>query len=405
MPQTKLLRITTVPISLQLLLTGQFRYMIDNGYQVYTVSAYGPEVVDVLKEGVSHMPVPFTRKITPLRDILCLFQLVRIIKEIRPDIIHTHTPKAGLLGMLAGWLCRVPVRMHTVAGLPLMETTGMKRRILEAAEWITCNCAQRIYPNSTGLEKFLIRELKVDPGKVKMIGKGSSNGIDTSFFSVTPALEQQARLLRQQHNITAEDLVFSFVGRVVKDKGIVELVTAFKAASDHVIKGGARDKDVRRIFLMIVGPFEQDLDPLPEGVVKFLKEDKRVILAGFQRDVRPWLMASDVFVFPSHREGFPNVVMQACLLQVPCIVSDINGCNEIISHDATGLIVPVKNIAALTQAMLRLFEDERLRKSLSVAARDFVSAHYDREYIWEEIRKEYVNLRMHFTAKARRFAK
>lgn len=405
MPQTKLLRITTVPISLQLLLTGQFRYMIDNGYQVYTVSAHGPEVVDVLKEGVSHMPVPFTRKITPLRDILCLFQLVRIIKEIRPDIIHTHTPKAGLLGMLAGWLCRVPVRMHTVAGLPLMETTGMKRRILEAAEWITCNCAQRIYPNSTGLEKFLIRELKVDPGKVKMIGKGSSNGIDTSFFSVTPALEQQARLLRQQHNITAEDLVFSFVGRVVKDKGIVELVTAFKAASDHVIKGGARDKDVRRIFLMIVGPFEQDLDPLPEEVLKFLKEDKRVILAGFQRDVRPWLMASDVFVFPSHREGFPNVVMQACLLQVPCIVSDINGCNEIISHDATGLIVPVKNFPALTQAMLRLFEDERLRKSLSVAARDFVSAHYDREYIWEEIRKEYVNLRMHFTAKARRFAK
>lgn len=386
----KLLRITTVPISLQLLLAGQFRYMIKNGYEVFTISAYGPEVMEVLEEGVRHIPVPFTRKITPLHDLRCLFKLVRIIKDLRPDIIHTHTPKAGLLGMLAGWLCGVPVRMHTVAGLPLMETRGMKRRILEVTEKITYTCAQKVYPNSAGLEKFLIQVLKVNPAKVKMIGRGSSNGIDTTFFSHTPALKNQATSLRQQYNITSDDLVFSFVGRIVKDKGILELVEAFKMVSDYVAEMGSKEAKALRIFLMVVGPFEQELNPLPEDVVKFLSQDKRVILAGFQRDVRPWLMASDVFVFPSYREGFPNVVMQACLLEVPCIVSDINGCNEIIRHGSTGLIVPPKDIPALAQAMQSLVQDEDKRKMFSTTARSFVSSNYDREYVWEEIRKEYI---------------
>lgn len=388
----KLLRITTVPISLQLLLTGQFRYMIENGYEVYTVSADGPEVVEVLKEGVRHIAVPFTRKITPLHDVRCLVRLVRIIRELQPDIIHTHTPKAGLLGMLAGWICRVPVRLHTVAGLPLMEASGVRRSILEATEKITLTCAQRIYPNSAGLEKFLVQRLNVNPAKVKMIGRGSSNGIDTAFFDRTTALENQAVALRQHHNIAAHDLVFSFVGRIVKDKGIIELVLAFKAVSRRMSEVRSKEGKAPSVFLMLVGPFEQELDPLPEDVVTFLREDKQVILTGFQQDVRPWLLASDVFVFPSHREGFPNVVMQACLLQVPCIVSDINGCNEIISHNTTGLVVPSKDVASLTQAMEMLLHDEVKRKAFSSAARTFVFSNFGREYIWEEIRKEYETL-------------
>lgn len=366
--------------------------MIEKGYDVYTISASGPEVEEVLKEGAKHIAVPFTRKITPLQDLKCLIALIKIIREIKPDIIHTHTPKAGLLGMMAGWICRVPVRLHTVAGLPLMESTGLKRSVLEATEKLTYACAQKVYPNSSGLEKFLIADLRVSPRKVKVIGKGSSNGIDTEYFKRTPQLEGQARAIRNDKKIKSDDLVFSFVGRVVRDKGIVELVEAFKTLSTRLDEFHINKENKPNIFLMLVGPFESDLDPLPDDIRKFIDEDPRVIQAGFQRDVRPWLLASDIFVFPSYREGFPNVVMQSCLLEIPCIVSDINGCNEIISHGVTGLIVKPKDIPSLTDAMLLLATDEPKRKAFSTLARTFVFENYKREVVWEGIRKEYEGL-------------
>jgi glycosyltransferase involved in cell wall biosynthesis len=382
----KVVRITTVPISLQLLLGGQFRYMKENGYDVYTISADGPEVKEVLKEGVQHIGVPFTRKITPVRDLVCLIKLIRIIRRIKPDIIHTHTPKAGLLGMMAGWLCRTPVRIHTVAGLPLIVTAGIKRRVLIMTERITYACAHRVYPNSHGLERFIIEELKAAAEKVKVIGKGSSNGIDTRFFSRSAELVEQSQSIRKKYGIEENDIVFSFVGRIVRDKGVVELVESFKALNVQSLhsKGQA--------FLVMVGPFEEDLDPLPADIVKFLRTDKRVILAGFQADVRPWIMASDIFVFPSYREGFPNVVMQSCLLEVPCIVSDINGCNEIISGDVTGVIVPPRDVKRLLAAMMELTKNESKRRRLASAAREFVSANFGRQYVWECIRKEYEQL-------------
>lgn len=383
----KLLRITTVPISLQLLLGGQFRYMKDKGYDVYTISADGPEVNEVLKEGVEHIAVPFTRKITPFRDLMCLFQLIRIISSLHPDIVHTHTPKAGLLGMLAAWICRTPVRIHTVAGLPLMVTSGFRRRVLMFTEKITYACAHRVYPNSEGLKKFVLEELKTPAPKVKVIGKGSSNGIDTVAFTPSLELKQKAKEIRKQHGIGEDDIVFSFVGRVVRDKGVVELVEAFKAlnsSQDFHVNGN--------MYVIIVGPFEEDLDPLPEEVVSFLRTDKHVVLAGFQSDVRPWIMASDVFVFPSYREGFPNVVMQSCLLEVPCIVSDINGCNEIVSSGTTGLIVPAKDVKSLATAMKQLVGDMKMRQTFGRAAREFVATNFGRDYVWESIRREYIDL-------------
>ena len=382
----KLVRITTVPISLHLLLGGQFRYMKDHGYDVYTISANGPEVKEVLKEGVEHIAIPFTRKITPLRDIICLIKLIRVVKRIRPDIIHTHTPKAGLLGMLAGWICRTPVRIHTVAGLPLMVASGIRRRVLMLTERVTYACAHRVYPNSEGLKKFLIEKLKADPAKVRVIGKGSSNGIDARVFTRSQELMDRAQAIRRQYGIGENDTVFSFVGRVVRDKGVVELVESFRALN-HLVP-----EPRGKVFLIMVGPFENDLDPVPEEVVKFLRTDKHVVLAGFQADVRPWIMASDVFVFPSYREGFPNVVMQSCLLGVPCIVSDINGCNEIISKNATGLVVPVRDVNGLASAMLELMNDSARRKELAAAAREFVAANFGREYVWECIGKEYEEL-------------
>lgn len=345
------------------------------------MSADGKDVADVVKDGTRHIIIPFTRKITPWQDLICLWRLVREIKKLQPDIVHTHTPKAGLLGMLAAWICRIPIRLHTVAGLPLMEAHGFKRKVLEVAELVTYACAHVVYPNSTGLNKFISGHFKISPQKLRVIGKGSSNGIDTAFFIRSNDLETETRAVRREYGIGDGDVVFSFAGRIVRDKGIVELVKAFETTS--------RDFPSRKLLLLLIGDFEEAHDPLPTDILKFLTNDKRVILAGFQRDIRPWITASDVFVFPSYREGFPNVVMQASLLQVPCIVSDINGCNEIVEHDHTGLIVPAKDVTALVQAMKDMIQDEGKRKRYSIAARDYVAENFRREFIWEELRKEY----------------
>jgi len=391
----KLLRITTVPISLHLLLAGQFRFMRENGYDVFTVSAAGKEVDEVVKEGVTHVAIPFTRKITPWQDMRCLFQLVRVIRNERPDIIHTHTPKAGLIGMLAARICNVPVRMHTVAGLPLMEASGIRRRILEFTEAITYACATNVYPNSSGLKRFIEKQFGIGAPKLKVIARGSSNGIDTGYFKSTEALHAESLSIRKQFMLASDDIVFCFIGRVVRDKGIVELVHAFQAVrqarsipvSDNDRHGGVRPGAGTK--LMIVGHFEEDLDPLPADVMRFLNDDPDVVLTGFQRDIRPWLLASNTFVFPSYREGFPNVVMQASLLQVPSIVSDINGCNELITGNETGLIVPPKNTRALADAMQLLAGDAGMRRKFGALACAYVAENFDRKVVWEGLLEEY----------------
>jgi glycosyltransferase involved in cell wall biosynthesis len=361
--------------------------MRDNGYDVVTMSADGKEVAEIIKDGTKHITIPFTRKITPIHDLICLWQLVGEIKKLRPDIVHTHTPKAGLLGMLAAWICRVPVRLHTVAGLPLMEARGFKRQVLELAERVTYACAHFVYSNSKGLKEYILNNLVIDEEKLRIIGKGSSNGVDSNFFQRTGLLEEAARELRQRYNVGGRDFVFSFVGRIVRDKGIVELVAAFQELSNQLL---ANDPQ-RKVLLFMVGHFE-DVDPLPTEVLQFLRNDRRVVLAGFQNDVRPWLVASNIFVFPSYREGFPNVVLQASSLEVPCIVTDINGCNEIVSHGKTGLIIPVKNVDALVAAMRTMMEDEQARRAFAQAARKFVVENFKREYIWDELRKGYESL-------------
>jgi glycosyltransferase involved in cell wall biosynthesis len=373
----RLLRITTVPISLKLLLEGQVNFFKQAGFEVLTVSADGSEVQELRALGIKHKVVSMTRSITPLRDLIAVVQLIQVIRKFKPHIVHTHTPKAGLLGMIAAWMCRVPVRMHTVAGLPVMEATGVKRKILLVTERITYACASKVYPNSKGLLDFIQSTFaRYFETKFKIIGKGSSNGIDTTFFSRSPELEANAKAIREKYEITEDAIVFSFVGRLVRDKGLVELVEAFK-------------KLTIPSRLLLVGPFENHLDPLPDEAMKFLQTDSRVILAGFQHDVRPWMMASDVFVFPSYREGFPNVVMQAACLELPVIASDINGCNEILQHEQTGLLVPVKNTEALHTTMLELASNSAKRKKLAEQSRAFVVNHFERKYVWSELLKEY----------------
>ena len=338
MERKGLIRITTIPLSLEKLLEGQLAFMKTH-FKVVAVSAESERLESYAKkEGVRFFPLELTRKITPLKDIFAVFKLYRFLKKENPAIVHTHTPKAGIVGMMAAWLAGVPNRLHTVAGLPLMEETGFKRKVLDLVEQLTYRFATKVYPNSKGIYDFIITENFTKPEKLKIIGQGSSNGIDTDYFSPQQVSGSQKNILRNTLGIGPQDFVFIFIGRLVGDKGINELVAAFTNSEFRI----------QNSKLLLVGPLETDLDPLQAETLHAIKNNPNIIAVGYQNDVRPYFAISDVLVFPSYREGFPNVVMQAGAMGLPSIVTDINGCNEIIIHGVNGLIIPPKDSKVLS---------------------------------------------------------
>lgn len=380
--QIKLIRITTVPLSLKILLKGQHRFM-SHYFKVIGVSSYGKELEEVKQdEGIEVLSIEMSRKITPIKDIKSLWNTYLFLKKEQPQIVHTHTPKAGIVGMLAAKLAGVPHRLHTVAGLPLMETTGVKRKILDFVEKLTYSSATKVYPNSKGLYDFILQNNYTDKTKLKVIGNGSSNGIDTFYFSPDQITEVQKELLRKELDIWVSDFVFIFVGRLVGDKGINELVKAFSLIS--------KMKNLKQNpKLLLVGPLETDLDPLHSETLKEIEDNRNIIITGFQKDVRPYFAISDALAFPSYREGFPNVVMQAGAMGLPSIVSNINGCNEIIIEDENGVIVPVKNVEKLQHTMEKIMADTNYYKQLRNNARSMIQSRYEQLVVWNAILTEY----------------
>lgn len=377
----KLIRITTVPVSLDKLLNGQLRYM-NQFYEVIGISSDSEYLKKVgAKEGIETFSLEMTRKITPFLDLAAVIRLYFYLKRTSAFIVHTHTPKAGLVGMLAARLAGVPCRLHTVAGLPLMESKGLKRKLLHWVEKLTYSCATKVYPNSNGLLEIINQNRFCAPNKLMVLANGSSNGIDTSYFTPTAVSVSQKKIVQQELSIEATDFVYIFVGRLVKDKGINELVEAFVSLSAIT----------PAIKLLLVGPFEPDLDPLSPSTIAYITEHPNIISVGFQSDVRPYFAISNALVFPSYREGFPNVVMQAGAMGLPCIVTDINGCNEIVVAGENGIIIPVKNVDALQEAMSRLL-DLGCYSSLQEKAREMITSRYEQHLIWEALLEEYKQL-------------
>ena len=374
MKNSKLIRITTVPISLDKLLQGQLKYM-SSFYEVVAISS-DPVYLEKIgnREGVRTFPLRLTRKITPFADFLAVVTLLLWLRKEKPLIVHSHTPKAGLVAMLASKLAGVPIRLHTVAGLPLLETTGLKRKLLNFIEWLTYSCATKVYPNSFGLR-----------AKIGVIANGSSNGIDIDYFNRNAISDEVISSYKEKYTISSSDFVFIFVGRLVSDKGINEMVIAF----ERVQKKNAAAK------LLLVGHFEPDLDPiLPETLLK-IKENKAIISVGYQNDVRPFYAISNALLFPSYREGFPNVVMQAGAMNLPSIVSDINGCNEIIEADVNGVIIPIKDSKAIENAMNNFIENPNYFGKLQGKAREMITSRYGQLHVWKAIHEEY----LHFSNK------
>lgn len=383
----KLIRITTVPISFKVLLKGQLRFMASNGFDVKGVSSEGEELKEVREnEGIVMEAINMSRKITPFQDLKSFWEMWNFLRKEKPQIVHTHTPKAGIIGMLAARLAGVPYRLHTVAGLPLIEATGTKRKILNFVEKLTYSSATRVYPNSKGLYDFILQNNFTQSNKLKIIANGSSNGINTTFFNPAQVSEIEKVALREKLNIQPDDFVFVFVGRIVSDKGINELIKAFSELQT------AENNELTGIKLLLVGGLESDLDPLNPETLAEINQNKDIISAGFQQDVRPFFAISDALAFPSYREGFPNVVMQAGAMGLPSIVSDINGCNEIIVEGENGLIIPSKNVEKLKEKMLTLARDKNLYVKLKENSRRMIENRYEQSVVWNALLEEYEGL-------------
>ena len=383
MKRPKLVRITTIPESLGTLLKGQLAYMTDH-YEVVGISSSKNDILNEVgrNERIRVIAVEMTRKITPLKDVKALWQLYRVLRREKPFIVHSHTPKAGTIGMLSAYLAGVPHRLHTIAGLPLLEATGKKRWLLDLVEKVTYKCATKIYPNSFGLRDIILKNGYAKTNKLHVIGNGSSNGIDTDYFNPSLFEESDKEKLNNELGIEKNDFVYIFIGRLVKDKGINELIEAFEKIAI----------EFRNAKLLLVGPYEENLDPLLPKTKSFIDNSNQVIAVGWQSDVRPYLSISNCLVFPSYREGFPNVVMQAGAMGLKSIATDINGCNEIIIDGDNGDLVPPKDVNSLFAAMKTYLTTSHLDNGSDIKCRELIVDRYGQKFIWNALFNEYQTL-------------
>lgn len=372
----KVFRITTVPISLNGLFKGQLK-MLNQHFDLVGLSSPGPALEEVhRREGIRVIALPMERHISLVKDFISLIRMTLLFLKEKPDMIHSYTPKAGLISMMAGWIAGVPVRMHTFTGLVFPTATGLKQKILIFTDRLTCACATHINPEGNGVKNDLIK-YHITKKPLKIIANGNVNGIDLEYFQRTPEVELAALPYQKEDVFT-----FCFIGRVVRDKGINELVSAFVRLQ----------KKYTNIRLILVGPFEKKLDPLSEETENRILHNSAIEFMNFQKDIRPFLVASDAFVLPSYREGFPNVVIQAGAMGVPSIVTDINGSNEIVEPGMNGVIVEPKNETALYQAMEDFVLHPERVKSMAQNCRKMMADRFDQKIVWAALLDEYKTL-------------
>jgi glycosyltransferase involved in cell wall biosynthesis len=379
----KLIRITTAPISLNVLLPGQMHYMNNHGFEVVMVSSDGPELKTVLdREGCRHHIIPMTRRMTPFGDVKCLWLLYKFFKKEKPDIVHSHTPKAGLLAMMAAKMAGVKLRVHTIAGLRYVTTKGFSKKVLVFMEKLTGTCATHVWPNSNSLKDFIIENKLVKASKLEVIGHGSSNGVKLERYSPEKLNEEKLGEIKNHINYNDALKYFVCVGRIVHDKGIEELVNAFQ-------KLYAEDNQVR---LVLIGAYEDEVDPVKESTKEIIKSHSGIIMAGWSDAVEYYMHLAFVLVHPSYREGFPNVLLQAGAMSCPIICSRIEGNIDIVEHKTTGLIYEVKNENELFSAMQYAISHPAEIKKFAANLRLHIEKYFDTPILHSFLKKRYLEL-------------
>lgn len=350
------------------------------GFNVIMVSADGQELEDVLQyEGCPHHIVAMTRKITPVADSQSLWKLYRFLKKEKPDIVHSHTPKAGLIAMLAARFAGVKIRVHTIAGLRFMTSTGFTRKILIWMEKITAAAATHVWPNSMSLLKYIQENNLVSAGKLEVIGKGSSNGIDLTRFTKMALSQEGIQKAKQAVSYDPSLTYILSVGRIVKDKGISELAKAFASLY----------KDNDNLRLVLVGTFEEKLDPLDVEVMQLVKTHPGIILAGWHDEVEYFMSIADILVHPSYREGFPNVVLQGGAMECPVVCSRIEGNIDIVDENINGLIFTSGDENDLYLKLKQAIEEPSAMKQRAALLRKKIEENFDRIFVQEQLKQKY----------------
>lgn len=357
--------VTTVVMTLATILRGQPRWL-GRDYDVSLVTSPDAAFPDLVgREGVRGFTVPMVRGISPLRDLVAIARMVRVLRRERPDVIQSYTPKAGLVAMVAGWLARVPVRIHTFTGLLFPSRSGWSRRLLVWADRVISACATHVVAESRGVRAAL-EEARICAKPIEMIGAGNIAGIDTGHFDPdSPELVEAGKRLRADLGLKGSDFLFLYVGRLNADKGLDELLEAFGSLADS-----AR--------LLVVGPLDETA-PASSRVLATLERGERIHPLDHLDDVRPAYAAADALVLPSYREGFPNVLLEAAAMRVPLIATDISGCNELIEPGRNGWLVPARQAPPLAEAMRQAMDLPRERReAMGSEARARVQRDFER---------------------------
>jgi glycosyltransferase involved in cell wall biosynthesis len=373
--------IVTVSVSLYGLYRKQWRYWVEQGFDVHGVAAPGPEHKKVRQMGVSTHPIPMQRKPSPFKDVISLFRLWWFLLFNRFDIIHVSTPKASLLGALAARMSGHRRLIYTLRGRAYENMAGWRRRMMNTCEWLTCRLAKRVIPICRELGRVIVDEGLCPAEKIHVIGSGSSCGIDLDHFTRTEQNVHIGREIRNQFGIGTDGLVILFVGWLRKDKGTNELVRAFDALA----------AGYPGLHLLLLGNYEPS-DPLDDDVTLSIESNPRIHRLPWQEEPAVVYTAADIVAFPSHREGFGNIAIEAAAMELPVVASDIMGCREAVKNQETGLLVPPGDIDALALALKQLIENPGLRSKLGRNGRNRVAQEFRQEIIWRGLAEQYGEL-------------
>ena len=349
-----------------LTLTGRLRALREAGFRVTLVSSPG-ELLDriAVREGIESIAIPIQREIRPIADIVSLVRLWWLLLRLRPDMTEFSTPKAGLLGTLAALLAGVPERIYMLRGLKVEGTIGFKRRICLAAERMASRCAQVVLCNSQSMRAEAIALGLAPAAKLKLLGAGSSNGVDVERFSPGPS-DVRGRL-----GLPREAPVVGFAGRLPADKGLPELMEAF----DTILQAEPE------AHLLLVGWFDAAEDALCAELRSRIGSHPRVHCTGFVADTAPYYRAMDLMVLPTWREGFPNVVLEAAATGIPVVTTVATGSRDSVVPEVTGLLIPPGYPEAISEAVLKLLRDPARRRRMGEAARAWVVEHFANERV------------------------
>lgn len=371
-------QITTIGASIVALMRGWPAYLRRNGFAVETISTDDRALSEfAAREQIekTHL-VEMTRRITPVTDLRCVFKIAGILRRGRFDLVHASTPKGGLLGMLAATLAGVPVRIFTLRGLPIVVSRGWKRRLLWICDWLTFRLAHRVTAISASVAQEAVSLGLCPAAKITVIGHGSSNGIDAARYTRKTAIADAP--LRSKWCIPPGAVVIGFVGRIVHDKGIIELEQAWQ-----------RVRAAEPLARLVIVGTPNDEDPLPPEVMQRLQNDDRVVLAGWMDNPAAAYEAMDLLVLPTHREGFGNVLLEANSMELPVIASRVTGCVDAVVDGVTGLLFSVRDAESLANAILTLVRDPDRRQAMGTAGRERVLRDFRSEVIWEGMLRLY----------------